>query len=282
MASPTLAKKSSLNPIRRKSKQLPFPLNLYQTAVGKKWVMAVTGIMLLGYVVAHMVGNLKMFIGIVEHDGGEIYDIDVYGEFLRELLVPIFPRTVFLWLLRGGLIAAGVLHIHAMYSLSRMNLTSNIKYKEKRTWLAANFASRSMRYSGIIVLFYIIFHLADLTWGILPWYEFERGQTQWNLTQSLSNPVVAGFYIVANILLSIHIFHGAYSMFQSLGINNPRYNSLRRSFATGLAGLICLGNVAFPIALVSGYVEYNCSEVIPSEHHGLADGCGQETNEVEQ
>ncbi len=257
MATPTLPKKSSSNPIRRSSKPLPFPLNLYQTAVGKKWVMAVTGIMLLGFVFGHMVGNLKMFIGVVEHHDKQVYDMDVYGEFLRELLVPIFPRTVFLWLLRGGLITAGLLHIHAMYSLTRMNLTSNIAYKEKRTWLAANFASRSMRYSGIIVLFYIIFHLADLTWGIVPGYEFERGETQWNLTESLSNPIVAGFYIIANILLSIHIFHGAYSMFQSLGINNPRYNSLRRSFATGVAGIICLGNVAFPVAVLTGVVEYD-------------------------
>lgn len=257
MASPTLAKKSSLNPIRRRSKPLPFPLNLYQTAVGKKWVMAITGLMLLGFVIGHMVGNLKMFIGVVEHNDERIYDLDVYAEFLQELLVPIFPPTVFLWILRGGLLAAVTLHIHSMYSLTRMNLTSSIKYKEKRTWIAANFASRSMRYSGMIVFFYIIFHLADLTFGVLPWYEFERHQVQWNVTESLSNPVVAAFYIIANILLSIHIFHGAYSMFQSLGINNPRYNSLRRGFATGVAILICVGNSAFPVAILTGVVDYD-------------------------
>jgi len=219
--------------------------------------MAITGIMLLGFVVSHMIGNLKIFIGVVEHNGEQIYDLDVYGEFLREILVPILPRTVFLWLLRGGLITATILHVHSTYALSRMNLTSSIKYKKKQTWLAANFASRSMRYSGVIVFFYGIFHLADLTWGVVPGYEFQRGEVQWNVTQSLSNPVVAAFYIIANILLAIHIYHGAYSMFQSLGINNPRYNSLRRSLAKSLAGLILVGNVAFPVAILTGAVEYN-------------------------
>ena len=256
MAAPTsMAPNSASRPIRPKGRELPFPLNVYQTAVGKKWVMAVTGLMLLGFVLFHMFGNIKLYLAPVEEEGVLHYDVDLYGEALRDLLVPIFPRTWLLWILRSGLIAAGLLHIHAMYSLTRMNLASNKVYASKRDWLAANFASRSMRYSGVIVLFYIVFHLADLTWGWIPGYDWERGAIQENVIGSLSNPLVAAFYIVANALLSLHIYHGAYSMFQSLGVNNPAYNNQRRGIAIALALIVLIGNVSFPIAVLTGIID---------------------------
>jgi succinate dehydrogenase / fumarate reductase, cytochrome b subunit len=248
---------SATRPLRPKAKALPFPLSLYQTAVGKKWVMAVTGIMLLGFVVVHMLGNLKLYIGAIEHNGTLDYDANIYGEWLRDLLVPFFPRTVFLWLLRSGLIAAGALHIHAMYALTMMNSGANVRYASKRDWTAANFASRSMRYSGIIVGAYIVFHLADLTWGLIPGYDYVRGDVHQNVVGSLSNPGVAAFYIVANALLAVHIFHGAYSMFQSLGVSNPAYNQLRRWFAAGLAAVLLIGNVSFPVAVLAGLIDLN-------------------------
>ena len=101
VAAPSAARpagNSAARPLRPSKKRWPFPLNLYQNAVGKKWVMAVTGIMLLGFVLFHMFGNIKLYIGVIEHNGENIYDVDLYGEFLRELLVPLFPRTWFLWL----------------------------------------------------------------------------------------------------------------------------------------------------------------------------------------
>ncbi|MFT7602392.1 MAG: succinate dehydrogenase / fumarate reductase cytochrome b subunit [Acidimicrobiales bacterium] len=263
MAAPTTssrkAARSADAPLRKKSKELPFPLNLYQTAVGKKWVMALTGIMILGFVLFHMLGNLKLYIGQVEHlnPEGEFvsdYDINIYGEFLRDLAVPLFPRTYLLWLLRFGLIGAFALHIHSAYSLTRMNQTANVAYASKRDFVAANFASRTMRVSGVIVLFYLIFHLADLTWGLTS-DEWVRGHVYENMVHSLSRWWVALIYIACNILLSVHIFHGAWSMFQTLGINNPRYNSLRKGFAAGFAGLILLGNISFPIAILSGVVD---------------------------
>lgn len=256
MAAPTKARVDSVDrPLRPKGKELPFPLNLYQTAVGKKWVMAVTGIMLLGFVVFHMLGNLKLYLGVVEHNGVLDYDANIYGEWLRDLLVPFLPRTVTLWLLRGGLIVAFALHIHAMYALTMMNQQANVTYSSKRDWTAATFASRSMRYTGVIVLAYLIFHLADLTWGFIPGYDYERGHPHENVVGSLSNPAVAAFYIIANALLAMHIFHGAYSMFQSLGVNNPAYNKLRRGFAAGVAGIILIGNVSFPIAVLTGIID---------------------------
>ncbi len=253
MAAPTI--KKSAQPARRnKPKELPFPLNIYQTAVGKKWVMALTGLMLLGFVLFHMLGNLKLYIGEIEHNGQLEQDINIYGEFLRDMLTPLFPRTYFLWLLRFGLIGAFALHIHSAYTLTRLNQASNVRYQSKPDWLASNFASRTMRYSGIIVALYMVFHLADLTWGIIPGYDYIRGDVYHNVTESLSNPIVAIVYIVANIALSLHIFHGAWSLFQSLGINNPRYNAARRYFAAGFALLILVGNISFPIAVLADLV----------------------------
>jgi succinate dehydrogenase / fumarate reductase cytochrome b subunit len=264
VAAPTAAKttsgaNSAARPLRPAPRRLPFPLSLYQTSVGKKWVMGATGLMLLGFVLFHMFGNIKLYLGVIEHDSEMVYDIDLYAEGLRDLATPIFPRTWLLWLLRFGLIGAFVFHIHAATTLTRLNMVSNRPYESKRDWLAANFASRSMRYTGYITLAYLIFHLADLTWGLIPGYEWERGEVQANVVNSMSNPVVAVIYIVANVLLAIHIFHGAYSMFQSLGINSPQYNYLRRHVARALSVIILIGNVSFPVAVLTNVVEYDPS-----------------------
>lgn len=229
-----------------------FLVDLYSTAVGKKYVMAITGVMGIGYVVAHMVGNLKMYLG-KESDG--VYAIDHYGEFLRELLVPIFPRTVVLWGLRLGLIAALILHLHAAYTLTIMNRRARpVKYQSPRDYQIANFASRTMRWTGIIVLLFIVWHLLDLTGGqVNP--DFVRGQTYRNIDASLSRWPVSIFYILANIALGVHLYHGTWSLFQSIGWANPRFTAWRRYLATGLATVVVVGNVSFPVAVLAGIVK---------------------------
>lgn len=227
-------------------------LELYRSGVGKKWVMAVTGIALLGYVFFHMLGNLKLYFGAG--------DLNHYAEWLRELLVPFFPRTVTLWLLRIGLAAAFVLHIHAAYALTRMNHRARPdRYVGGRDYVAANFASRTMRWTGVIVGLYVIFHLADLTWGNAN-PEFVRGDTYGNLVASFEREPVALIYIVANVALGLHIFHGTWALFQSLGLNNPRFNRWRVVFARGFAVVIVLGNVSFPLAVMTGIVESDDEE----------------------
>ncbi len=224
----------------------PWPVAFYRSAVGKKWVMAVTGLMIIGFVFAHAVGNLKVYLGAE--------DFNHYGEFLRELLVPILPRTVALWLMRLGLIGAFFFHIHAAYGLTRMNHRANGPgYQQSRDFQAANAASRSMRWTGIIVGLFIVFHLADLTWGAAN-PDFVRGDPYRNFVATFSRPGVAAIYLVANVALGIHLFHGAWSMFQSLGLNNPRWNSWRRGFALGLAAVITAMNVMFPISVMTGIV----------------------------
>jgi succinate dehydrogenase / fumarate reductase cytochrome b subunit len=236
-------------PIRKKpSRKLPWPVAFYRTSVGKKAAMAVSGIILLGFVLAHMVGNLKLYLGAKT--------IDRYAEFLREMGEPLLPRTVLLWSIRSILILAFIVHMHAAYSLTIQNRRArdrSHRYQSRRDYIAANFASRTMRWTGVIVLLFLIWHLADFTWGwVNPGYI--RGDVYRNVVASLERVPVTILYIVANLALGVHIFHGAWSMFQSLGANNPKYNAAKRWFAVAFAALIVIGNVSFPIAVQLGII----------------------------
>ena len=238
-------------------RKLPFPVEFYRSAIGKKYVMAVTGLMLVGFAVAHMVGNLKMYLGAIPSTSKYAYHIDEYGEFLRRMGEPILPHTVLLWLMRLGLITAFALHMHAAFSLVVMNRKARVVgYQSKRDYVAANFASQTMRYTGIIFFLFLLWHLADLTWGVsgIAGQDWKRGEVYRNVDASLSRIPVALLYIAANLALGIHLFHGAWSFFQSLGINNPRFNKARRGFAMGIAGIIVAGNISFPIAVLTGVV----------------------------
>jgi succinate dehydrogenase / fumarate reductase cytochrome b subunit len=230
-----------VNPPRRRA---PWPIEFYRSAVGKKWVMALTGIMLMGFVFFHMLGNLKIYQGAS--------DMNAYGAFLREILYPLVPRQGFLWIMRLGLIAAFVLHIHSAASLTLMNRRANAGgYTAGRDFQAANYASRSMRLTGVVILAFVLFHLADLTWGWLD-PDFVHGDVYRNVQASLTGVIPAAIYIVANIALGIHLFHGSWSMFQSLGLNNPKYNAWRRNFATGFAAIVVIRNLRFPLTIVTG------------------------------
>ena len=171
-----------------------FLVRFWRSAVGKKWVMAVSGIILLGYVLAHMVGNLKVFLGR-DH-------INVYGEWLRTLGEPALPRTVLLWGLRVVLIAAFAGHIIAAYQLTRMNQKARPTKLPvaSATTSAANFASRTMRWTGIIVALFVVFHLLDLTWGPANPH-FVRGDPYDNLFYSFQRVPVAIVYILAMLAL---------------------------------------------------------------------------------
>ena len=236
----------------RKKRRKFFLTDLYSTALGKKYVMAITGIGLIGFVIAHAIGNLKMYLGPEEFNH--------YGEFLRELLVPILPRTIFLWLLRIGLIVMIVLHIHAAYGLTVMNRHARaVKYQGPRDYQVANFASRTMRWTGVIVALFLLWHLADLTWGWVTAVgtdgEFVRGEVYQNVVLSLGRVWVAAIYVIGNIALGIHLFHGSWSLFQSLGWNNPRFNNWRRGLAVGIATFVIVVNCSFPIAVLAGIVD---------------------------
>ena len=125
---------------------------------------------------------------------------------------------------------------------------------QDRDWQVATAASRSMRWTGVIIGLFILFHLADLTWGTAN-PDFVRGDAYRNLVASFSRLPVVAIYLVANIALIVHLFHGTWSMFQSLGLNNPKWNAWRKSFAIGLAAVVGLMNLSFPLAVTFGIVE---------------------------
>jgi succinate dehydrogenase / fumarate reductase cytochrome b subunit len=236
-------------------KRRPFLIDLYSTAVGKKYVMAVTGISMMGFVLFHMIGNLKMYAGAA--------DLNHYAHFLQTLLYPLAPKGVVLWILRGGLITMLFLHLHAAWSLTRLNRQARpVKYQSSRDYQIANFASRTMRWSGIIVLTFIVWHLLDLTFGVTNAHVgtmvMDNGEeikdVYGSVVYTFDRIPVALFYVLANILLGIHLFHGSWSIFQSMGWNNPRFNKWRRAFATGFAAVVVIGNVSFPVAAMAGIV----------------------------
>ncbi len=245
---------------RAARRRRPFLIDLYSTAVGKKYVMAITGIGLLGFVLFHMIGNLKMYMGQS--------DLNHYAHFLEKLLYPILPEKAMLWILRGGLLTMAVLHIHAAYTLTVINRHARpVKYQSERDYQVASFASRTMRYTGIIVLLFLIWHLLDLTFGAgsvnsyvgtkdyVGTKEAEGLKDVYGAVAfSLNRVPVAIFYVLANIALGTHLFHGVWSLFQSLGWNNPRFNKWRRAVATSFATIIVVGNVSFPIAVLAGVV----------------------------
>ena len=224
----------------------PFLVELYRSALGKKYIMAITGIVGLGYILAHMIGNLKLY--------QSPEDFNRYAEFLRELLYPIAPGSAVLNLLRLVLILALIGHVVAAAQLTAMNRRARPdSYRSKRDYVAADFAARTMRWTGVIVLLFLAYHLADLTWG---WVNpAEPGATVYEkVIASFSVPAVAAFYLAANLALGAHLYHGVYSLFQSMGWNNPRFNAWRRAFAAGFATVVVVGNVSFPIAVLAGIV----------------------------
>src|SRR3954469_6258424 len=246
-------RKPGVAPIRKRSTSVLLPVRFYRSAIGKKWVMGVTGVILIGFVVAHLIGNLKLYLSKEE--------INLYGEALRNMPGALLPRTVLLWTLRIGLIFAFVFHIHSAAGLTLMNRKARPaadRYQSKRDYVAADYASRTMRWTGVIILLFLAFHLMDLTWGNANGSRFLRGDPYNNLIYSFQRPAVAIVYILAMIALAMHLYHGAWSMFQSMGITNPRYNTLRRRFAQGFALVILVGNCSFPIAVQLHAVTPKC------------------------
>jgi succinate dehydrogenase / fumarate reductase, cytochrome b subunit len=217
--------------------------SLYSTSVGKKYAMAISGMVLMAYVLAHMVGNLKLYFGEASFDR--------YSEWLREVGQPLFPAEALLWIVRIVLIAAVAVHIHAAYRLTVINRRARSDtYRSKRDYVAADFASRTMRWTGVIVALFVVFHLLDLTWGPAN-PDFVGGAPYHNLVASFERVPVALVYIAANLALGVHLYHGAWSLFQSMGWVTP----WRRTFAIAFAAVVVAGNLSFPLAVLTGVVD---------------------------
>jgi succinate dehydrogenase / fumarate reductase, cytochrome b subunit len=217
--------------------------SLYSTSVGKKYAMAISGMVLMAFVLVHMIGNLKIYFGAES--------FDKYSHWLREVGEPALPEQWLLWGVRIALLAALAVHLHAAYTLTVINRRARPEtYRSKRDYVAADFASRTMRWTGIIVLLFVLFHLLDLTWGATN-PDYIEGDPYHNVVASFERIPVALVYVIANLALGVHLYHGAWSLFQSMGWTRP----WRRQFAIGFAGLIVLANVSFPLAVLFGVID---------------------------
>ena len=208
------------------------------TTVGKKVVMAVTGLILFGFVIVHMLGNLQVYMGAEA--------INAYGVTLHTLL-----HGAGIWLFRVVLLGAVLLHIWAMAGLTLANRRAReVGYREWRA-RESTYASRTMRWSGVFLLAFIIFHLLHFTSGDFH-PDFIPGDVYHNVITGFHVVPVAILYILATLVLGLHLFHGAWSMLQTLGLNHPRYNRLRNVVCVGLAALVVIGNLSFPVAVLTG------------------------------
>ena len=231
--------------------------DLYRSAVGKKAVMAVTGIILFGFVLAHLIGNLKLYepgtyCASLDASGTcaskEVPYLDAYGSFLRNVGSPALPASGALWIVRVVLLIAVILHMWAAWQVTRLSRDSRPAGYASRARRHTSYASRTMRWGGIIILLFVIYHLLDFTTGTLN-PGFQEGAVRRNMLASFSVWYVALFYIVAQVALGFHLYHGLWSLFQSLGWNSPRFNRWRSNFAHAFAWIITLGNISFPLAV---------------------------------
>jgi len=214
------------------------PLAFAQSTVGRKVIMAVTGLVLVGFVLGHMAGNLLVFKGPEALNG--------WGAFLKS-------SALVLWTVRLGLLAAVGLHVWAALTLIRLNQVSRPVAYAKRVPQASTRSARLMRFGGILLLVFIVFHLLHFTTGTIhPGYTFSHTDVYGNVVSSFQVPWVALFYIVAMVALLAHLTHGIWSFFQTMGWSHPRYNPARRVVATVVALIVSLGFIAIPSAILGG------------------------------
>lgn len=211
--------------------------------------MALSGLAIIGFVLVHLLGTLKIFLGPEA--------TNEYGEALRNLAEHFVPRTHLLWIFRIGLIAAFAVHIHAAFSLDQRNRRAiGTARPSQKEHVAATYASRTMLWSGIIVGLFIVFHLSDLTWGTIN-PDFERGNAYNNQIASFGNPFISAVYLLGVAALTMHLFHGLWSLTQSLGVSTTLLDeAAKRRLAATIAILIGIGYASIPLAVLSGILDY--------------------------
>jgi succinate dehydrogenase / fumarate reductase cytochrome b subunit len=210
----------------------------YRSTVGKKIIMAVTGIVLVAFVIVHMLGNLTLFQG-AEH-------INAYSHLLH-------ASSELLWIARLVLLIAVILHIDAAVRLTRRaHAARPIGYDERRPQVST-LASRTMRWGGALILVFVIFHLLHFTTGtLLPVYH--PGDVYANVVTGFQVWPVAVFYIIAMVALGFHLYHGAWSSIRTLGLSRPKPRPLHRSVAVVVAVVVAVGFAIIPLAVLLRWV----------------------------
>ncbi|MBV9079767.1 MAG: succinate dehydrogenase cytochrome b subunit [Elusimicrobia bacterium] len=207
----------------------------FSSTIGKKVVVALTGIILVGFVIGHMAGNLQVFEGPQK--------INDYSAYLKH-------ATILLWGTRIVLLVSVTLHILCTVQLKALDVKSRPVGYVMYEPVQASRPSRFMIWSGAFLGLYIVYHIMHLTLGVHP--NFSKTDIYSNIVYGFSQWPVAVVYILAMISLGFHLHHGVYSVFQTLGLNHPKYNPWRRCLALGVAWVVAVGFASIPVAVLAG------------------------------
>jgi succinate dehydrogenase / fumarate reductase cytochrome b subunit len=223
-------------------------LRFYRSTIGKKVIMAATGLVMVAFVIGHMVGHLQMFIGPAKYNA--------YAAFLKS-------SAELLWLVRTGLLVAVLLHILMAWQLTRAASNARPVAYERRTPQASTIASRTMRWGGVLLLVFIVFHILQFTTGqLFPissrpdalYPAFSHTNVYGNFVSAFRVPWVLGVYVVAMFFLMLHLFHGAWSSVRTLGLTKPSSDPMKRRVATVIALVVWLGFTIVPVAVFFGVI----------------------------
>jgi succinate dehydrogenase / fumarate reductase, cytochrome b subunit len=217
------------------------PVRFWESTNGKKVIMGVTGFILIAFILGHMLGNMQIYAGADK--------FNAYGHFLHGV-----PEL--LWIVRIGLLIAVGLHIWASVGLATRKIQARPVAYAKRQNTVSSYASRTMYWSGPILLAFVIYHLLHLTVGVVhPGSSFKEGDVYGNTVSGFQVWYVSAWYIFSMILLGLHLRHGFWSMFQSLGINHPRHTPILQKLALAFAVIITVGFISIPVSVLLGLVK---------------------------
>lgn len=223
------------------------------SSVGRKMIVALTGLALLGFVIAHMLGNLQVFLGPEA--------LNAYAAQLKSL-------GALLWVMRGGLVVVFVMHVGLALKLAAENRAARPDRYAHPGRVQSTTAARSMVITGLMVLLFALYHLAHFTWGLTNPADYnvvEAVQTAGGpvnrhdvysmVVLGFQKPLISAIYLAAMVCLALHLCHGVQSVAQSLGLNHPKYEPCIRKLGIGLAWIIFLGNASIPVAIMAGLVD---------------------------
>jgi succinate dehydrogenase / fumarate reductase, cytochrome b subunit len=213
-------------------------MRFYDSTLGKKAIMALSGLVLFGFVIAHMVGNLQVFLGM---------------EVMNHYAETLHANPALLWTARSILIISVMLHIWASIQLTAIKNEARPIAYVKRGNVQSSYASRTMMWSGPIIAAFVIYHLLHLTFGsVHP--NFVELHAYENLVNGFKVVPVSIAYIIAMLLLGMHLSHGIWSMFQTLGFSHPRYTPIIKKLSALAAWAIVAGFISIPLSVMSGLV----------------------------
>ena len=227
-------------------------LMLYRSVLGKKAIVAVTGAIMLGFLILHVVGNLKTFL---PDAGPGVPDIDFYSQYLRSMGEPILPHLAALWIFRVVLTGAAVLHVVCVFQLALLNRRARPVGYDRVEYMEVTTSGRFMLITGTLLLVFLVFHLLQFTTGSIDAARFIHGAVYRNLHLAFHEWHYVALYLIALAALGLHLYHGTWSFFQSLGLDNPDRNRGLRRFAIVIAVALPLTFASVPIAFFVGMMK---------------------------